>query len=175
MGPRRQKIPGLTRRSHPASAGVLVAVVLTGLAVWMALAHNTNPAAARQFVVHNFVLPEHYDRASLPKGRTNLLKALVTGKEGTPVGKDLFQIQEMGLQYLSTDGRTNLVALAPECLVDANRRELSSSGPVKAEGHGGNMSIEGVGFFCQLTNFHLIISNQVRAVIRRESSRRLIP
>jgi len=134
-------------------------------------AQNTNKPASLGFVVRNFVLPEYYERSELGQGRTNLLKALVTGKQAVPQARELYLVEEMRMEHIQPDGRTNLVATAPECLVDVNRREVSSAKRVQAEGNGGQLFIEGEGFFCRLTNLHLVISNNVRTVIRREPPR----
>ena len=117
------------------------------------------------------MLPEYYEGAGTSPGRTNQLKALVTGKTAVPYGQGLYLVKDMGMEQFLQDGRTNLIARSPECVVDPNRREIYSDRHVEAEGNGGNFFIEGNGFFCRLTTLYLVISNNVRTVIRRETSR----
>ncbi len=159
-------------------ASLLGGFVLAGIGAAVALglssplrAQTTNKPASTGFVVRNFVFPEHYDVPAASQGRTNALKALVTGREAVPQGRDLYLVKSMRMEHFYRNGRTNLIATSPECIVDLTRREVSSPQRVEAEGNGGNLFIEGEGFSCQLTNFHLIISNKVRAVIRREPPR----
>ncbi len=172
---------------HPELFGLKTKDPLWGTFRWMALTVNgvavalwlcqplwsqmTNPSAGSGLQVKNFVLPEYYEKPGSSPEHTNLLKALVIGKTGVPHGRDLYLVKDMRMEHFLQDGRTNLVAKSPECIVDPIRREISSDRHVVAEGNGSNLFIEGDGFFCRLTNLYLVISNNVRTVIRRETSR----
>jgi hypothetical protein len=141
----------------------------------MLKAQSTNTGGSSEFVVRQFILPEYYEEPGTNRGQTKLLKALVTGKEAVPQGRELMRVQQMRMEHFALDGRTNLIARAPHCIVDPGRHEVYSDGPLEAEGNGGTLFIEGQGFFCQLTNLHLILSNRVRTIIRHDANPPLKP
>ncbi len=164
LGIRREdQLFPVCRRVALAASGAAVALWLCQ-PLW---SQTTNQPARDGLLIKNFVLAEHYEAPGARPGQTNLLKALVIGKTAVPYGHDLYLVREMRMEQFLQDGRTNLVARSPECIVDLNRKEISSSQHVKADGNGGNLFIEGDGFFCRLTNLYLVISNNVRTVIRQ--------
>jgi hypothetical protein len=77
-------------------------------------------------------------------------------------------LKEVGIETYEPDGRAKLNAMAPVCVLDANQRTATSTGHVQAATADGRFFMEGEGFYFHMTNFHLIISNRVRTVIRRE-------
>ena len=56
---------------------------------------------------------------------------------------------------------------APECLYEIKSNSASSAGPLKVSRADGLFSIEGEGFHWDQKETRLVISNRVRAVIRR--------
>ncbi len=116
--------------------------------------------------VKGFKWPEFYDPVP-GKVPPNRLKYLVTGSEAEPQTQDLIIVRQMRMESYQADGRTNVVAKAPLCLVDRESRQLNSTGRLEMATGDGRLFLEGnQGFFCQLTNFNLIVSNHVRTVIR---------
>lgn len=97
------------------------------------------------------------------------LKAIFTGENAKQVTGSEVLITKFSMRTFR-NGDTNqveVIAEAPECLLDRGSSVASSAGPIKAYTAGTNLYIEGVGFFCQQTNALLIISNKVETVIRK--------
>ena len=117
--------------------------------------------------ISGFRLPEFYESAP---GQTNrALKTLITGAEAEPRAAGLWAVDQMAIQTREEDGRTNLIAKAPQCEVDLNRRIVWSTGRLEVTTADGRFFTEGnEGFFCRLTNVSLTISNRVRTIIRRD-------
>ena len=163
----------------PGSAGCGQAARLRAVSVLGALALAVVFWAGAQVTpvkrVRDFRMPEFYEGgAADPNPR---LKSLVVGAEAQPVDAQgrLIALSKMQVESYLPDGRTNLVARAPTCLLDALGRTVSSTGRVEATLAQGQLFIEGQGFYLQITNLHLIISNQVRTVIRPELWQRAAP
>lgn len=117
--------------------------------------------------IRDFKLPEFYDPVP---GQTpaRRLKTLVTGAEAQPDLSGFVAVKGMRIESYLLDGRTNLVARAPQCTIDTTRRVAYSAGRVELVGNEGQFFLEGgQGFHCRLTNFALIISNRVRTVVRQ--------
>lgn len=115
--------------------------------------------------VSDFKVVDFYEAAG---GSRNQLKYLIQGAEARPLTNNLVLVTELRAQHNFADGRTNLIATAPECIVNHAQRELYGPGHLRIQSSDGLYSIEGDGFFCRLTNFSFIISNRVRTVIQRE-------
>jgi lipopolysaccharide export system protein LptA len=56
---------------------------------------------------------------------------------------------------------------APQCVYDSAQRQASSPGQLQVQTGDGRLSVEGEGFLWTQSDSHLIISNQVRALIQR--------
>ncbi len=116
-------------------------------------------------VVRGFKLPEFYQPVP-GKVPANRLKALLTGAEARPQTRDLVAVEGMRLETYEIDRRTNVTAKAPQCWVDLEKRHLWSTGRLEVLTADGRMSMTGSnGFYCQMTNFNMVISNHVRTVI----------
>ena len=125
-------------------------------------------------------------RAQLPAGatakgfqagyrdpKTSKLKAIFTGKNARQITGSELRITDFGMKTLR-DGDTNqveLIAQAPDCLMDRNTSIASSPGPIKLFTPTTNLYIEGVGFYCQQSNAFLVISNNVQSRIHISSLR----
>src|SRR5207248_1246245 len=92
---------------------------------------------------------------------------LLTLKEVSPFTNTVYRGVGMEIENRQPDGKTNLVARAPECLFDTDSRVASSTNRLELESPNG-LSIEGVGFLCYLTNSNLIISNDVHTVVLQQ-------
>jgi len=123
-----------------------------------------------QIVSRGFRLFDYYDAVS-GKNQTNLLKSQITGAEARPQANGLEIVTRVRIENYLVDGRTNLIAIAPECLVDPRNKIAFSAGPLEVETANGQLTIQGKGFFYQQTNFNLTISNQVETTIHRELMR----
>lgn len=125
--------------------------------------------------IRDFRMPEFYEASAA--GESPRLKSLLTGTEAQPVDSRgrLVALTGMRLENYLPDGRTNLVAQAPGCLLDVLDRTVCSTGWLEVSLAQGQLFIEGQGFFLQVTNLHFIISNRVRTVIRPELVQRVQP
>lgn len=125
--------------------------------------------------IRDFRMPEFYEASAA--GESPRLKTLLTGSEAQPLdGRGrLIALTGMRVENYLPDGRTNLVARAPTCLLDALDRTVCSTGWLEVSLAQGQLFIEGQGFFLQVTNLHFIISNRVRTVIRPELVQQVQP
>ena len=119
--------------------------------------------------IRNFKIAEIYEPGELGPGRTNRIKSQLTGQEAQPQLDGTVFVEGMRLESYETDGRTNLIAQAPECIVDGPRHLAYSTNRVEVATANGQFYLEGVGFLSSLTNIDIIISNRVRTVIRRDA------
>ena len=127
-------------------------------------------AQVRQgFKGSSWKFPEYYELPLTGKFHTNRLKGLIQGAEGQHLSNRLFRVTAMRLEHYELDGRTNLLARAPECLFDMDTRVAWSTGRLEIVGLGGAMWVEGDrGFQVHMTNSTLTISNRVRTIIRQQ-------
>src|SRR5207247_1750156 len=102
-----------------------------------------------------------------PALRIARYQALLMLQQVTPLTNGLLGGVGMQIEIYQQDGKTNLIARAPECLFDQGTRVASSTNRLELESPNG-LSIEGVGFLCYLTNLNLIISNDVRTVVLQQ-------
>ena len=107
-----------------------------------------------------FKLPDYY--------KSGHLKSQITGAEARPQPNGLWLVEKMRIENYLEDGRTNLVATAPQCFVDIKNHVAFSPRRLLVVTADGQLNIQGEGFFYQQTNFDLTISNQVATTIQRE-------
>lgn len=151
---------------------VLIAVTLLGLPLFGQL--------SRKIRAKDVKFPEFYESpggqkvADLPPSarsqlRTNRLKSILMGKEGQYLSNEIFLINEMQLEHYQPDGRTSLVAQAPQCLFDSDSRVAWSTGRLDLTGLEGAVLVHGrAGFQVRMTNSTMSISNRVRTIIRQD-------
>src|SRR6185436_19774591 len=94
-------------------------------------------------------------------------KSLLTAGEAQAVTNDLYRAKVVRIENYQLDGKTNLIIRAPDCLFDADKNVARSTNRLELESPSG-LYIEGVGFISYLTNFNLIISNNVRTLVRQQ-------
>ena len=92
--------------------------------------------------------------------RTNRLKTLIAGREAEVLPNSTYLVKEIRIESYALDGSTNLVARTPQCYLYRNETALSTN-RLELEAANGQLFIAGRGFICQLTNFNLILSNDV--------------
>ena len=118
-------------------------------------------------IIRSFKFPEFYESASSQTNRA--LKTLITGDEAQPNAAGIIAVKEMRIQTYEESGSTNVIARAPQCHVDLSRRLVWSTGRLEITSANGQFLTEGnEGFFCEMTNAVLILSNRVRTVINRQ-------
>ncbi len=131
---------------------------------------------SRRFKARDVKFPEFYENPMTGKSQTNRLKGLLMGAEGQYLSNELFLVTQMRLEHYQTDGRTNVVAKAPQCFFDNEGRVAWSTGRLEVIGVNGGLKIEGnEGFQVQMTNSSLFVSNRVRTVLRQEPNNRIKP
>jgi lipopolysaccharide export system protein LptA len=134
----------------------------TAVSGWTAQSIPVGPL--KGFKIHEFYPPETSE-----SGQTNRLKTLLSGAVARPQSDGSMLVDEMVLLSFSRDGSTNLVARSPQCRVDTRSRIASSPGPLEVQTGQGQLTIQGVGFHCQISNVVLVLSNQVQTRIRRDT------
>lgn len=123
-------------------------------------------APAQLGVVKDFKYPEFYEQK--PGGSKQALKTLVTGAEARPQLSGWVALKQMRIESYSEEGKTNLIIRAPECLFNTGGRVASSAGSLQMQTADDRFHIQGQGFLCYLTNFSLLISNQVQTTVHRD-------
>jgi hypothetical protein len=115
----------------------------------------------------NFKYPTYYESTLVGRSATNRLQSLTTGATGESLPDGTLRVTQMRLEAYPLEGPgTNLLALAPECLLDRRTRVAFSTGRLEVVAADGLLRIEGnEGFLVQLTNSTLFVSNRVRTVI----------
>jgi hypothetical protein len=93
------------------------------------------------------------------------IKSILSGAEALLRPGGRFIIKQLKLQTFDSDGKTNVVVTAPECLYDEKNGTASSSGPVQLQNGDGKYRVAGEGFLWRQTNSFLTISNNVHTVI----------
>jgi lipopolysaccharide export system protein LptA len=143
------------RHRSSLSLGVLVFVAVSG-------------TGARAQVAEDVTFPIYYEAHELAKGQTNRLKMVLTCKTGELLPNSALRLGEMRLEHYDGYGRTNLVASSPECIFNQAHKTVSSAAKLTVNADGGLLLLEGVGFFCTLTNTALTLSNNVETRIRED-------
>jgi hypothetical protein len=120
-------------------------------------------------LAREFKIPEYYAPQELVPGSTNQLKSLLLAAEAypNPDGRT-YLVKQARIHTFRPDGQTNVMAAAPECNVDSDRRTASSPGRLEVTSGDGRFYLEGEGFFCRMTNANLFLSNRVLMLIRKD-------
>ena len=131
---------------------------------------------SRRFKARDVKFPEFYENQMTGRSQTNRLKGLLMGAEGQYLSNEVFLVTQMRLEHYQPDGRTNVVAKAPQCLFDNEARVAWSTGRLEVIGINGGLTIEGnEGFQVSMTNSALVVSNRVRTVLRQDPNNRINP
>jgi lipopolysaccharide export system protein LptA len=92
----------------------------------------------------------------------------------TPHGEGKELVKNMILkQFALTGGAPQMVAEAPECLMDPKTKEFSSAGPLKVHAQEGKVFIEGRGFEFLQNDSVLVISNDAHSIIDNQTGTNL--
>jgi len=94
------------------------------------------------------------------------MKFRLSGTEASPEAGGLLEIKQFKLEMFDTNGVTQAVVEAPECVYDMQKGVANSAGHLKMRTGDENLQIEGDGFLWRQTNQWLTISNHVQTVIK---------
>src|SRR6266850_417376 len=96
------------------------------------------------------------------------LKQLVQGSKAETLQDSRLQIFDAKVQTFQTNGQTELVIEAAQCIYDRNAHTINSAGPLHAQTGDGKFMIDGTGFELLQTNGILTISNRVHTFVQAE-------
>jgi hypothetical protein len=94
------------------------------------------------------------------------MKSRLSGAAASPQAGGLLVIKKLKLEMFDTNGTTEAVVEAPDCVYDTMNGAASSPGHLQLRTGDGNLRIEGDGFLWRQTNQWLTISNHVQTVIK---------
>jgi lipopolysaccharide export system protein LptA len=98
---------------------------------------------------------------------TGRRKSLFRGETAQSISNQELQVTGARLEIFTDDGKTNLIVVAPQCIYNTRIQSVASSGQLRVSTGEGQFSIEGEGFEWQQAGGHLVISNQVHAVLHK--------
>lgn len=127
------------------------------------LVFSSNISAQLKLSDFKFAVP--FEQTNSPDVRSRP-KSLLSAGEAQAVTNDLYRGQTVRIENYQLDGKTNLIIRTPECLFDAEKNIALSTNRLELESPNG-LYIAGIGFICYLTNFNLIISNDVRTLVQQ--------
>jgi hypothetical protein len=143
----------------------------TGLALGIAalLAATATAQIRGGFKGSGSKYPEYYPIMPGTGTQTNRLRGLFFGQDWQHLSNKVFRVNGMRIEHYELTGGTNLVAVAPECLFDAEARVAWSTGRLEIVGQDGAVTLQGSrGFFTRMADSTLTISNRVKTAIRRD-------
>lgn len=152
--------------------------LVTGLALGIvALVAATATAQIRGgFKGSGSKYPEYYPITPGTSTQTNRLRGLFFGQDWQHLSNKVFRVNGMRIEHYEVTGGTNLVAVAPECLFDAEARVAWSTGRLDIAVHDGAIRLNGRrGFFARMADSTLRLSNDVKATIRRDLTGSIAP
>ena len=149
---------------------------LAGIALVAVLAPLLQAQLNRSARGRNIVFPEYFEKAVLAGQQTNQLKGKLNLVEGEYLTNGLVLGKTMQLDQYTPEGRTSLVARAPECLFNPTTRAAWSTGRLEILAMEGRFLMVGnEGFQASLTNSTLTLSNRVRTVLKQNLMKPLSP
>jgi hypothetical protein len=131
--------------------------------VFMAGMNASKSQTVSQVTATNPKYPEFYD----PPYQSQL-KSLIQGAKAESLPDSKIQISEAKLQTFQTNGQTELVIEAPQCVYDRVGRCINSPGSLHAQTGDGKFIIDGTGWLWLQTNATLLISNRVHTFVQSE-------
>src|SRR6266704_5867292 len=93
---------------------------------------------------------------------------VATYLSASQIASDTELIQSLQLVLFNSEGQSNLVVTTPQCVFDLRNKVVLSTDALQARSVSGELSLEGEGFECRLTEERLVVSNRVHAVIRKD-------
>ena len=145
--------------------GFLLAAAIVPL--WLSGRLNGALPPARRVVQKDFRVFDYF-RGS------QKLKAMLHGGEAEYLLNPI-PMQGVDFQSYAESGETNLSAKAVNAFCDRTNRTAYSAGPVEFQISGGRFQLSGCGFQWSQTNTYLVVSNQVRSVLKGDLMRDTLP
>lgn len=93
-------------------------------------------------------------------------RAVVSGSEAETEGTNLVRLKKVHIETFQLTGEVDAIVDADDAVYDREAHAVSSPGAIQARTADGRFSVSGTGFSLTLTNKSLMISNNVRTVIR---------
>jgi len=102
-----------------------------------------------------------------------VMDAIFTGMDSTPFAGGGIQLRQFKMTGIRDGQATNVavIAEAPECRLDWDRRIAGDPGPIQIYTPTTNLFTQGVGFFCAESNQVLFFSNQVETRVLKSMLR----
>ncbi len=101
----------------------------------------------------------------------NRISSQLFAKEAAPKGGSLTELKGVRAETYSYDKGvkiTNLIVNATNSIYDQKLKVATSDQPVEAQTGDGNLKLSGVGFRYEQAQGNLVLSNQVRVIIRKD-------
>jgi hypothetical protein len=140
---------------HPS----LVTLFLLGAILFLATTDNDAQTAIKGHA-NGFTSVEYY----APPNETRA-ESRMSGAEAQPLAGGLLAVKQLKLETFSTNGASQVVAEAPECVYDMVNRTANSAGHLQLRNGDGKLRVEGDGFLWRQDDSSLTISNHVHMVI----------
>ena len=111
--------------------------------------------------IRGFSVPQYFD---VKVGQQAKIRTLLTGREAYPItGENKIYINGLRIECYDSEGNTNTVVTARECIYDIYKKTVESSDILRLAKADDTMSLQGIGFSWDHANSLLTISNQVRS------------
>jgi hypothetical protein len=94
------------------------------------------------------------------------VKIRLSGAEASPLPGTLFDLKKMKVEKFGADGKLEAVVLAPQCIYAPLDGVATSAGHLELQSGDGKFRVEGDGFMWRQDDLSLVISNNVRTVIK---------
>jgi hypothetical protein len=141
---------------------VLSALMALGIFAVATRAQQNTAGHASDFSSVEYFEPPHQQ----------LMKSRLSGAEAQPQAGGLLVIKQLKLEMFNTNGATEVVVKAPDCIYDTLHGLASSPGHLRLETGDGKSHVEGDGFLWRQTNSFLTISNNVHTVIENTAEKK---
>ena len=110
-----------------------------------------------------FMVPD-YDAA-------NRLRSVLSGESAEAISVTLWRVNKLKIELRDEQERPAWIVEAPECVYDYTSKSARSATQLTLRSADGQMSISGSGFEWKQADQHLVISNEVRTVLRKSDKK----
>src|SRR5438552_9628710 len=142
---------------------------------WIRLLHRTALGTVGFGLLFSILARGHVLEGPAKKGvhaqynqKTGRPEWVATYLSASQIAGDTELIQGLQLVLFNSEGQSNLVVTTPQCVFDLRNKLVLSTDALHARSVSGELSLEGEGFECRLTDERLVVSNRVHAIIRKE-------
>ena len=148
-------------RRIPRSVLVTLTLCLGVTAGWAAAADSSPGMLLPGLVLKDFVWPEYH-----PPPHEKQLRFRLQAAEAEPGEGAWVRAREVVAERFTTDGGVEFQVRAPRCEFHTATQEARSDGPLEVRLQSDRLVLEGRGFLWRQTNACLVVSNQVRTLLR---------